>query len=112
VFFWLLNTFGMTPKLMEEQMANLFGSKATLVMTNVMGPTERLRFDGTPVEDITFWVPQAGRLGVGISIMSYAGKVTVGVISDAGLVPAPEAITREVGRELDRLLQLAASSEG
>jgi diacylglycerol O-acyltransferase len=107
VFFGLLNTFGLTPKLMEEQIVNLFGSKATVVMTNVMGPKETLHFAGTPIDDITFWVPQSGRLGIGVSIMSYAGNVTLGVITDAGLVPDPGVITRQFAREFEQLAALA-----
>ena len=44
-----------------------------------------------------FWVPQSGRLGLGISILSYNGEVMVGVASDAGLVPDPERIVEERG---------------
>jgi hypothetical protein len=39
-----------------------------------------------------FWVPQSGRLGLGVSILSYAGGVSLGVATDVGLVPDPEAI--------------------
>lgn len=108
MFFALLNTFGMTPKLMEEQIVNLFGSKATLVMTNVRGPQERLHLAGTPVDEITFWVPQSGRLGLGISVMSYAGRVTVGVITDAGLVPDPDVIATRMVKEVEDLLHLTS----
>jgi diacylglycerol O-acyltransferase len=78
-----------------------------VVMTNVMGPKETLHFAGTPIDDITFWVPQSGRLGIGVSIMSYAGNVTLGVITDAGLVPDPGVITRQFAREFDQLAALA-----
>jgi hypothetical protein len=47
-----------------------------------------------------FWVPQAGRMGLGISIFSYAGSVTIGVMADAGLVPDPNALVAEVDAEL------------
>lgn len=107
VFFGLLNAFGLTPKRVEEQIVNLFGTKATAVMTNVAGPTQPLRFAGTTVRRISFWVPQSGRLGMGVSIMSYAGEVTLGLITDAGLVPDPASITRRFPREFGRLLALA-----
>ncbi|MEO0421172.1 MAG: wax ester/triacylglycerol synthase family O-acyltransferase [Pseudomonadota bacterium] len=103
VFFSLLNIFGMAPDVMETQIVNLFGSKATLVMTNVKGPAEPLRFAGSAVKDMTFWVPQSGRLGMGVSIMSYAGSVRLGVITDAGLVPDPQTITTRFTEEFARL---------
>jgi hypothetical protein len=54
-----------------------------------------------------FWVPQSGRLGLGISILSYAGHVTVGVATDAGLVPEPDEIVLGFYGEYDELLGLA-----
>ena len=39
-----------------------------------------------------FWVPQPGRVGMGVSIISYAGEAVVGLATDAGLVTDPDAI--------------------
>ena len=39
-----------------------------------------------------FWVPTPAQLGLGISIISYAGKVLVGFATDASLAPNPEEI--------------------
>jgi hypothetical protein len=35
-------------------------------------------------------------MGIGISIFSYAGTVTVGIIVDAGLVPDPDALVADL----------------
>ena len=51
-----------------------------------------------------FWVPQAGRLGIGISILSYAGKVYIGVATDAKLIPGPDKIIESFYEEIDLLL--------
>jgi diacylglycerol O-acyltransferase / wax synthase len=40
-----------------------------------------------------------------VSIFSYAGEVTVGLRSDAGLVPDPEAIVGRFGAELTALAE-------
>ena len=103
ILFGLLNIVGMTPAQVEEQVVNVFGSKATAVMTNVAGPPQPLYMAGRRIVNMTFWVPQAGRLGMGISILSYAGQVTLGVITDAGLVPDPQAITARFAGELAAL---------
>lgn len=100
LFLGLLNLFGRTPMQVEEQVVQLFASKATAVMTNVAGPREQLYCAGSRVENVTFWVPQSGRLGMGVSIMSYNGGVTLGVITDAGLAPDPERITALFEEEL------------
>jgi hypothetical protein len=78
----------------------LFGSKASVVMTNVAGPKEPLYLAGVPIDRVMFWVPHPGKeLGMGISILSYRGAATLSVVSDAHLVPDPEAITERFARE-------------
>ena len=56
------------------------------------------------------WVAQAGHLGLGVSIFSYDGKVSDGVITDAGLVPDPELITAAFRARFDVLLAIATES--
>ena len=96
----LFNIFGHTPKAVEDLAVQLFGSKASVVMTNVAGPQEPLYLAGVPIDRVMFWVPHPGReLGMGISILSYRGEATLSVVSDAHLVPDPEAITGRFQRE-------------
>jgi WS/DGAT/MGAT family acyltransferase len=102
----LFNLFGRVPKAVEDFAVDLFGSKASVVMTNVAGPAEALYVAGVPIERFMFWVPHPGRqLGMGISILSYKGRATLAVIADAHLVPDPEAITAGFHREFARMLK-------
>jgi diacylglycerol O-acyltransferase len=103
VAFGVLNFIGLTPARIQDLVIDVFGSKATAVMTNVMGPQETRYLAGAPLEGLMFWVPQSGRLGMGVSILSYAGRVYLGLITDEGLIPDPEAIVAE----FDALLALA-----
>ena len=103
VFLGILNIFGRTPRTVEDLAVGIFGSKATLVMTNVAGPRQPLYMAGSSVDRLMFWVPHPGALGMGISILSYNGAVTLGVVADAGLVPDPEKITAEFNAEFARL---------
>jgi hypothetical protein len=101
----LFDVFGLGPKAIEDVAVDLFGSKASLVVTNVAGPRERLFLAGVPIDRMMFWVPHPGRqLGMGISILSYAGVACLTVIADAHLVPDPETITGRFNREFERLL--------
>jgi hypothetical protein len=52
-----------------------------------------------------FWVPQSGRLGLGLSLLTYQGSVTLGVVSDAGLVPDPGAIVQGFQDEWEQFLK-------
>jgi diacylglycerol O-acyltransferase / wax synthase len=106
VAFGILNVMGAGPIQLENLALSLFGSKATAVMTNVPGPRETLYLAGAPIRGIQFWVPQSGRLGLGISILSYAGQVTIGIATDAALVPDPEKIVAAFHDEFDLLRRL------
>lgn len=100
----LLRLAGNLPEAGQKLLVQLFGAKATAVFTNVPGPRSPLAFAGRKIREIYFWVPQAGRLGLGVSIFSYAGKVRMGVATDAGLVPDPSALVEGFHAELDTLL--------
>lgn len=107
IAFGILNTIGVMPQQMAELVVDIFGSKATAVMTNVPGPRQRIYLAGSPIRQIMFWVPQAGRLGLGVSIFSYAGDVLIGIAVDAGLVPDPDTIVEAFHTEFRDLLRLA-----
>lgn len=102
-----LNLLGMAPEAIQRFVVRFMGTKATAVMTNVPGPKETLYFAGAPIRDIFFWVPQSGRLGMGISIFSYAGRARLGVATDVGLVPDPEGIIAGFHEEFAAMRRLA-----
>lgn len=104
----LLDLFGRGPKALEDIACNIFGSKASLVLTNVIGPREGIRLAGVPVDRLMFCVPHPGQqIGMGASIMSYHGMATLTVIADARLVPDPQAITQAFNREVAAMGRLA-----
>lgn len=102
----LLEAMGMTPTEIENLAVEFFAMKSTLVLTNVPGPRQQLYFAGSPIEHIMFWVPQSGRLGMGVSIFSYADSVSVGVMTDAGLVSDPEAVADFIEDDFLEMLRL------
>ncbi len=104
LFFGILGIAGASPNQIEDQLVNIFESKATMVLTNVPGPKKALYLAGLRIHDAMFWVPQAGHMGLGISILSYDGHVALGVISDAGLIPDPDAIAARFAVEFEELL--------
>jgi hypothetical protein len=106
--FQILRMLGVTPSPLFETVVGLFGRRSTAVMTNVIGPREPLRMAGTTLKQVIFWVPCSGRLGVGVSIFSYAGNLWVGIASDAGLVPDPQRIVDGFHADMTALMTLAA----
>lgn len=103
VAFGVLNALGMASAEIESIGVSIFARKATAVMTNVPGPQKPLYLAGAHIKEMMFWVPQSGRLGLGVSILSYAGTVRLGVAVDAGLVPDPGMIVTHFHEELDEL---------
>lgn len=58
------------------------------------------------MKEMMFWVPQNGSVGLGISILSYNGKVFFGLISDYRLLPEPSAVISRFKAEFEKLLYL------
>ena len=57
-----------------------------------------------PVSQALFWVPQAGSIGMGVSMLTYNGEVQFGVMSDRALIPEPGDLIRIMRDELERLI--------
>jgi WS/DGAT/MGAT family acyltransferase len=102
----LLDLVGMAPKFVQQQVLDLLANKATAVMTNVPGPQQALYLAGARLAQPLFWVPQSGDIGMGVSILSYDGKVQFGLITDRNLVPDPEKIVARFAHEFEKLLLL------
>ena len=103
VVYAILKLMGIVPLAVQQMIVKIFATKATAVMTNVPGPREELYLGGSAIRELFFWVPQSGRLGLGISILSYAGHVRLGIASDAGLVPDPETVVEGFHEEFEEL---------
>ncbi|MCJ7685954.1 MAG: WSD1 family O-acyltransferase, partial [Desulfobacteraceae bacterium] len=111
VNFGLLSAMGLLPPGIAKNVAHLFGDKASAVLTNVPGPRQPLYFAGKKINNIMFWVPRSGAVGLGISILSYDGKVTVGLAADEGLMPDPEVFLEDFEDEFNYLLGLVKSGK-
>jgi WS/DGAT/MGAT family acyltransferase len=99
----ILAAMGAAPQALQEQLLAMLAKNATAVMTNVPGPREPLYFAGGLIERLMFWVPQSGDIGMGVSIMTYAGAVQFGLITDRSLCPDPERIIANFAPEFEKL---------
>jgi diacylglycerol O-acyltransferase len=103
----LFAALGYAPKQAQDQLFDLLLSRASAVMTNVPGPQNQLYLAGSRLEQEMFWVPQSGDIGMGVSLLSFGGKVQFGLITDAAMVPDPEAIISRFAPEFEQLLYFA-----
>jgi diacylglycerol O-acyltransferase / wax synthase len=111
VTFGVLNVMGFAPTPIERQLGYFLAGKTTAIVTNVPGPREQLYLAGSALRGCMFWVPAPAGLGLGISILSYRGDVTLGVATDAGLIPDPEAIVAAFHAELEEMGAWTAEGE-
>ncbi len=100
----MLSVLGTLPSAAAEPTAALFSAKASLVVSNLPGPRERLHLAGAEITKMLFWVPEAGSIGTGVSILTYRGEVQFGVISDREMIPRPDELVVMFAAELERLV--------
>jgi hypothetical protein len=100
----------MTPVAIEKRIVDMLSGKSTAVMTNVPGPSKTVYLAGTPVRTVLVWAPTSGHVGMSVSIFSYRGEVTVGLMVDAKLVPDPNTIAEQLERELEALAEIPATA--
>jgi len=106
----ILAAMGAGPRALQEALLAILARNATAVMTNVPGPQQPLWFAGARIDSLMFWVPQSGDIGMGVSILSYDGKVQFGLITDHKLCPDPEAVIERFGGEFEALVLTALMS--
>jgi hypothetical protein len=102
----LMSLVGSLPSSVEDPVVAIFSAKATVVASNLPGPQKQMRIAGAAVSHLFFWVPQAGDIGIGVSMLSYNGHVHFGVMADRQLIPQPAALVNQIGIEFERLVYL------
>jgi len=103
----LLATVGSMPQTVQDRVFDLLLSRASAVVTNVPGPQRPLYLAGSELTEMLFWVPRPHDIGMGISILSFNGKVQFGLITDAAQVPDPQSIVARFKPEFEQLLYYA-----
>ena len=100
---------GRLPRWAQGLAARLLGRIATVIVTNVPGPRQPLTLADARLNSVVFWVPHVGSIGVGVSIFSYAGTVTLGVATTTSLAIDPSEVVRAIEAELEELSGLSES---
>jgi WS/DGAT/MGAT family acyltransferase len=100
----LLSAVGMGPQALQQQILDLLISRASAVITNVAGPQEPLYIEKARIEEVMFWVPQSGAIGLGLSVLSYDGAMQFGIVADTNLIHDPESVAQRFADEFQQLL--------
>lgn len=108
VTYSLLDLFGRGPDILERRALELLSHKSSAVLTNVPGPKEAVYLAGSKLLQPLFWVPQSGSIGIGMSILSYAGSVQFGISIDKSIAATPDALARHFRDAFSALRRAAA----
>jgi WS/DGAT/MGAT family acyltransferase len=111
IIYAAMQTVGSIPAKPLNLAVDYLCSKGSVVVTNVKGPLFRRALAGSPLEEVMFWIPRYGGIGLGVTILSYAGQVRVGVISDVDTMSDPETVIADFHDELDALLARATAEQ-
>jgi diacylglycerol O-acyltransferase len=101
-----------SPSTVAHRVTDFFTGKTIGQLTNVPGPRVALTMAGAPVRSILGWVPTSGDQPLGVCLFSYNGSVTVGVSTDARMIPDPLHLVELVEHHLGELAQIAGIAKG
>ncbi len=108
---FFLTLTGFLPRWLQAVLLKVFTAKGSVVLTNVEGPPEPRYLAGARLQDARCWVPQAGTMGVGFALMSYAGQIQISMFADRQQVRDPQRLMNLVGEAFTALdLQTRLSS--
>lgn len=82
-----------------------------LMITNVPGPQFPLYLDGVEVKALYPHVPLFPNQGLAVAVISYNGKLCVGLTADRAAVPDLNVLVRSLVRAFDELRGLATPHE-
>lgn len=83
--YWVISF--LTCLLPENILASIIESvHSTIAVSNLPGPQHTTNINGYEIENITFWVPNRGSTGIGLSILSYGNKLQFGLIADRAAI--------------------------
>ncbi|MDO6822524.1 WS/DGAT domain-containing protein [Marinobacter sp. 1_MG-2023] len=98
---WALSSCStLIPEALRQPLSDVFYRKASAVVSNVPGTPEARYIAGCRITEQMFWVPQAGNIGLGVSVVSYAGQVQFGVVADEAVLADPEGFLEDCLQEL------------
>lgn len=100
----VLGAMGLASEGIERLGIDIFTRKASLLVTNVPGPPSALHLAGRTLDSVMVWAPMSGSIGTGVSLLTYAGQLRVGVTCDARLVARPEAVVASFERQVQAML--------
>lgn len=96
----------LSPALMRRAL-DFFSRRASLLVSNVPGPSEPVRLFGNTVRSIVVFAPPASSLGLSFTLFGYAGELRLGVQVDRALPLSPRQLVSDFQAALEALTDSA-----
>ena len=106
----ILKVLGRGPARLERLISNIFTRKASAVISNVPGPRAPVYFGDKEIREVMFWAPHPGKLGMSLSILTYAGTVRMGARADVATVDNPRRFVELFEAEFSALLEVPSAT--
>lgn len=107
-----LNTAGRLPPTLVARVYAEVSKKASLIVTNVPGPRDKLKLGNATLDHVVPLVPLAGSIGLGIAIASYNRHLSLGIQADRERIKPNMRSFIELLRAEFALLTSLADGEG
>lgn len=68
----------------------------TMVLSNLPGPKESITIGNAQLKELTFWLPNRGSTGLGLTMITYREKVQIGVGGDCTVLDDPQKESQKI----------------
>lgn len=95
-----IEAVGLLPRFVERFGVWWVTRQVDLSLSSIKGPAHTLSLLGARVRDLVVWSPAAGRIGLSVTLTSYAGSMRIGVLADDAIVSDPNKLISSIEEEL------------
>lgn len=96
----LVRIAGVAAPALERYAVRRISRAASLVVSNVAGPSRALHWAGAAVRDLWVCAPTPGNIALSLTLISYAGRARLSALADARVVGDPRELLRSIERQL------------
>jgi diacylglycerol O-acyltransferase len=100
----LLELAGAAAPGLEHRAVSWRSRKASLVVSSLRGPDDRVQLAGHTVQTVVVWPPAPATVALSLSLFGYADELRLAVLADAAVIPDPERLAGLFDEEMVTLL--------
>lgn len=84
----------------------LNSAHSTMAISNLPGPQQKPQINGRELKNLSFWIPNIGQTAVGLTLLTYGGKLQLGILADRAVIASEDdahSILAETIAEIERM---------